>query len=781
MRSTLLAGAALFALATSATAQTGPDAAADPFAVTPADANADAPGDIVVTAQKREQRLQDVPVAVTVVSGDQIRALGGVNLENAQYLVPTLNFRKSGTSLNQALFLRGVGTINFSIAAEPSVATVLDGVVLSRAGEGFGDLYDVARIEALPGPQGTLFGKNASAGVVSIVSTMPTRDAGGYVEGAYYSHNEYRVRGTVNFPINEKILTRFTGFYGQYDGNIDNLAPTVNETVNGYKRYGFRGIIVAEPVETVRLTFIGDWRTANDDCCAEVIGTTPIGITAGALPLVDIQGDETRQIMQNLVTRTEETSWGLSLQADVELGTQTVTSITAYRSWDNTEIRDGDFLSQPYVSVAQLHDDGPQTSETFSQELRLASPGNQTFEYTLGAYYSWAKSDRIFTRKDIVCTATTLPAVSPGLFPCSTAPGVSTLTFPEATATYGSVFQNMAIFGQGQWRINDRFRAIGGLRYTLDSLDVYHSRATILAGPGINPSGPVINGRVATVQGPFRGQSDTDNISGKAGIQFDITPDSMSYFTYSRGYKGPAYNIFFNLQASGTNVIEAETVNAYELGLKNTLLDGKLLLNLAAWYAKYFNYQANNPDLVAGVVVTRLTNAGDVSTRGVSADLIWQPLPSLSFNGGIAYTDAQVDQFKLPPGGNPSQVVPAGTPLPNAPQWKMTLGGNYVYETGGFANILAGFQAAWQSSQLSQLDPSAAVRAATTIPSYGILDLSLGLGGKDDRWQLMGTVKNLFDTSFAALITTGGPGGSLRYLIPREADRYWGVTGRVNF
>ena len=208
MRFKLLASAALFTIAAAANAQTAPAdapaespaqaAATDPFAVTPPTADADAPGDIVVTAQKREQRLQDVPVAVTVVSGDQIRALGGVNLENAQYLVPTLNFRKSGTSLNQSLFLRGVGTINFSIAAEPSVAVVLDGVVLSRAGEGFGDLYDVARIEALPGPQGTLFGKNASAGVVSIVSTMPTRDAGGYVEGSYFSHNEYRVRGTVN-------------------------------------------------------------------------------------------------------------------------------------------------------------------------------------------------------------------------------------------------------------------------------------------------------------------------------------------------------------------------------------------------------------------------------------------------------------------------------------------------------------------------------------------------------------------------------------------------------
>lgn len=157
IRASLLASAAIMAgVSMPAMAQTAP--AEDDSA------NAE----IIVTAQKREERLQDIPLAVSVVGGEAVANNGGITLENAQYLVPSLNFRKAGTSLNQALFLRGVGTINFSIAAEPSVAAVLDGVVLSRAGEGFTDLFDVERIEVLRGPQGTLFGKNASAGVVSI-------------------------------------------------------------------------------------------------------------------------------------------------------------------------------------------------------------------------------------------------------------------------------------------------------------------------------------------------------------------------------------------------------------------------------------------------------------------------------------------------------------------------------------------------------------------------------------------------------------------------------------
>ncbi len=785
-RTNLLIGTALFALAAvPAFAQAESSVANAPKNVNVQDAqetaDADDPDAIIVTAQKRAQKLQDVPVAVSIVTGDQIRDLGGVNIANVQYLIPALNFRQSGTSLNQSLFLRGVGTINFSIAAEPSVAVVLDGVVLSRAGEGFGDLYDVERIEALPGPQGTLFGKNASAGVVQIISQRPTRDMSGYVEGSYYSENEWRGRATLNFPVSDKLLTRVTGFYGQYDGNIENVAANVQSMVNGYKHYGIRGMAEFQASDNVSLLLIADYRKAEDDCCAEVIATTPVGITAGALPGVTIQGNETRQIEQNLVTATNETSWGVSLEADIALGENTLTSITAYRSWDNQEIRDGDFLSQPYVGVAQLHDDGPQTGTTFSQELRIASPSGVTFEWTAGAYYSRSVSERTFTRNDIVCTATTLPAISPGLFPCSTAPGVSTVTFPSGTANFGSTISNIAAFGQGTWNFNDQLRAIGGLRLTLDNLDVFHGRDTKLSGPGINPSGPVVGGVTYSIAYPWPGSTSSSNLSGKVGLQYDIVPESTAYATYSRGYKGPAFNIFFNLTATGIGAIEPETVNAFELGLKNSLFDGKMALNLAAWYAKYYNYQANNPDLVAGVVVTRLTNAGNVSTQGASLDLIWRPMTNLSFSGGIAYTDAQVDQFKVPPGGNPAAVVPSGTQLPNAPTWKMTLGGNYTIETGGFANINLGFQSAYQSSQLSQLDASAAVRAATTIPAYGILDLTAGIAAPDGRWSLLGTVKNVFDQSFAASITTGGPGGSLRYIIPREADRYWGLTARVGF
>ncbi|MGU3390572.1 TonB-dependent receptor [Sphingomonas sp. M1A8_2b] len=804
MNTGLLTGVGLVALAiaTPAFAQQAP--AAPPTDAAQAAPVADAgapvagtqnqPGDIVVTAQKRSERLQDVPVAVSVISGDAISAKGGTNLESAQYLVPTLNFRKSGTAINQSLFLRGVGTSTFSIAGEPSISTVVDGVVYSRAGEAFSDLIDVDRIEVLRGPQGTLFGKNTSAGVINIVTKRPGNDFGGYVEGGYYSNgSEYRVRGAVDLPISGIIKSRITGFYGHYDGNIRNLAQG-NDRVNGYKHYGVRGIVVADPTPDLTITLIADYRRSKDNCCAEVIGTVPNNLSATVLPTP--RGDKSRVINQDLVTRSNEKSWGASGQVDWTLGSQTLTYIGSYREYDNEEIRDGDWLPRAYVGLNQLHDFGPQVSNTLTQELRLTSPSNQFFSYVLGAYYSRAETERNFTRNDIACTGATSTTV---LTPCGAA-GTAT-TRPTGTADFGSVFKNFALFGQGTLRLTDRLRLIGGVRYTTDQLDVSHIRRTTLTGPGINPNfdqgvndayvrlvGQGVVPTLAATQAvafsngvPFTAKTTNDNWSGKGGVQFDIVRQSTAYATYSRGYKGPAFNIFYNLTATGTNVIAPETADSYELGLKNTLLGGKLVVNLAAFYAKYHNFQANNPDIVAGVLVTRFTNAGEISTRGGELDLVFQPVRDLSFSGGLAYTDAHIDQFKVPTNGVTTGVVPSGTPLGYAPKWKGSLGADYRYRTGGRIDFALGAQSSYQSKQISQLDASAAIRDATTIKGYGLLDLSAGIVERDDRFRLTFAVKNVFDTSFASAITSGGPGGAYRYIIPREADRYYGVTGRINF
>jgi iron complex outermembrane receptor protein len=738
--------------------------------------------EIVVTAQKRSERLQEVPVAVSVLSGQSLEQAARPSIESAAQLVPSLNFLKSGTTLNQTIFLRGVGTATFSIAGEPSVSTVVDGVVYARSGEAFSDLVDIAQMEVLRGPQGTLFGKNASAGVINVTTQAPTQQFGGSFEASYFDRSEYRAKGVLNVPLGPDLAGRFTGFYGEYDGNIRNLAT--NEWVNGYRHYGGRAQFLYDP-GPVRLYLVADFHDNDDDCCADIIATGPL--TGAGVPTTSLafnvlpapRGADTREVLQNLVTATQETGWGVSLQGDIELGRNTLTSITAYREWDNAEIRDGDWLDRAYVGFPQLHDDGPQDSTTFTQEFRLTSPAADAFSWVLGAYYSHAVSERTFTRNVIQCTATaTAPANT--LIPCGSA-NANPATFPSGTATFGSTFDNYALFGQGTLRLGEAFRLIAGLRYSHDNLSVFHSRNTTLAGPGIQPSFPVTatgTGQPATV---FATETKNDNLSGKAALQYDLSRDVMAYASYARGYKGPAYNVFFNLTATGTNVIEPETSDAFEIGLKNTLLDGTMTLNLAGFYAKYYNFQANNPDVVAGVVVTRFTNAGEVSTGGVEIDLNWVPMDDFTVTGGVAYTDAHVDRFNVAPGAAPTAIVPPGTPLGYAPKWKGALAADYRWRTGSSIDAFFGANMNFQSSQLSLFTPNAVQRQFGTIPAYALVNLLAGVGGAQDGWKLTVQVRNLFDKSYAAAIVSGGPGGSYRYQIPRDADRYWGVTGKINF
>jgi iron complex outermembrane receptor protein len=814
----MLATVAAIAITAPAAAQTpATGAATAPEAATTTPDNA--PAEIIVTAQKRAERLQDVPVAVSVVSGDALAQTGRASLEGAVNLVPSFNFLKSGTTLNQSLFLRGVGTSTFSIAGEPSVSTVVDGVVLSRSGEAFSELFDVDRMEVLRGPQGTLFGKNASAGVINIVTKQPTQEFGGFAEASYFTKREYRVRGALNLPLSDTIAARLSGFYSDYDGNIVNTAAKDGKYVNGYKHYGFRGQMRFQFSPDVTFDLSADYHKNNDDCCAEVIGTgTPVvanGVFTGfsttnpvftALPTP--QGDKTRTIAQNLITRTLETGYGFSGQLNATVGDLTVTSITAYRNWKNTEIRDGDFLPAAYIGFNQLHDTGPQTGNTFTQELRLTSPGKQFIDYVAGVFYSRAKSRRVFTRNDVVCTSAVTPAPTT-LTPCGSA-SANPSTTPSGTADFGSVFSNLAFFGQATVNIADRFRLIGGLRYTNDELSVFHKRvATGLAlngagqptaAPGIQPNFDqgVYDSYIAQVNAgvpvatalaaaplasngvPFRTKTTNDNWSGKAGAQFDVSDEVMAYATYARGYKGPAYNIFFNLTATGTNRIAPETSDAYEIGLKNTLMNGRLVLNLAAYYAKYKNFQANNPDVVAGVVVTRFTNAGVVSTRGGELDLLWRPVRDLSISGGVAYTDAHVDSFFAAPGAAATAIVPSGTPLGYAPKWKGSLAVDYRIRGGGIEPFF-GVQGNYQSKQLSAFSPDPILRQLATIKGYGLVNLSAGIADPEDHYRLTFQVRNVFDQSFAAAIINGGPGGSYRYQIPRDADRYYGVTGRINF
>lgn len=733
--------------------------------------------EIVVTAQKTEQNLQDVPISVTALTGDQLATSGTRSLEEITRLVPSVTIRKGTTSANSAIVMRGVGTITFSVAAEPSVSTVVDGVVLSRSGQSFLDLVDIDRIEVLRGPQGTLFGKNASAGLVNIVSRGGTDRFEFEGNLSAYTGSEYIARASISGPLGEGLSGRFTGFFGSFDGNITNIFGGRRTQVNGYEHWGVRGLLDYDR-DGSRLRFILDYFEGNDDCCAEVTGVSRGAILDAELGITP-RGEETRLVNQNLVTRTLDRQWSATLNGDFDVfSSHTLSVILGYRNWRNTELREGDFLPRATTTAGQLHDRGVVETDQFSSELRLASDQNQTIAYQVGGFAWYSKNSQDFTRSNIECTTSTL-AIDPatGARPCNLTDLVNT-RFPTATSRSDVEVHNYALFGQVTWNITESLRLIGGLRWTHDSLTYVHTRApgvnaangTPATGAGVsgNPAGGTIaaGGNGTNVS---RGFSSTDNLSGRAVIQFDVTDDVMLYGSFTRGYKGPAFNVFFNHTRPTNSVpIDAETSDSWEIGFKSQFADRRVRLNGSLFTVTYNGFQANNFVLLNGAVVTNLTNAGTVRSRGFELEAVVAPIDGLTLSANLAYADARVRRF------NPNPLTNApdarnGTRLPLAPEFSYNLAANYESgDLGGF-KLYLGTDWRHTSSQFSDLGQGG------PIAPYGIWNANIGISDPDDRFRLSLMVRNILDESYVMLNTSNGQ----RLLIARDADRYAGVNFRV--
>jgi iron complex outermembrane receptor protein len=748
---------------------------------------------IQVTSQKRVENLKDVPIAVSVLREDQINAAFATNIEGLQALVPSVSFRKGNTTRNSAITVRGIGTISFSIAAEPSVSTVVDGVVLGRSGQAFMDLYDLERIEVLRGPQGTLFGKNASAGVINMTTKRPQDDFGGVFEATLLQGNEYRLKGSVHGALNDNASGSLTVMKSQYDGYIRNVFN--NEMVNGYDKEGIRAMLDYQVNDSTDLLFIFESVESNDDCCAD-LELTPSGRhQSEASPNSTGIGDldlEQRQIDHDFETRTIDDHTAFSMQLDTLIGDHQLTSITAYRSWSNTEFREGDFTSTagdapfPVFGVPfQLHDIGAQEWDQISQELRIASPLGNKIEYQGGLFWWQQKSERNFTR-DASCQnnagqfpaaisaylSGTLGIVDPSAADVDNfiaSEGLSCLSndIVSATAFMETEFNNWAVFADGKYHITDDLRLLFGLRYTDDEVSYSHNRRSndeyARTGVGVRTNGT-----------DFGGITDETDLSGKLGLQYDLGDKGMAYFTFSQGYKGPAFNVFYNMAQNDTLPIGPETSDAYELGYKFASRD--LVFNAAIFRTEIDGFQANNPELLDGVFITRLTNAGSVITQGVEIDFLWKATNQLSIFGGLAAVDAEVDEFRCPV-GLASCDGDSGADLPFSPDLKYSLSGEYVWELSDVNVFLNASYVYTDEIFAGGPGTTAETNPESLLPDYGIVNASLAFSINDDDIRVSIIGKNLTDERF---VTTYS-GDNFRYQIPRDADRHFGVQLRVKF
>ena len=769
----------------------------------------EAPGwqleEIVVTAQKREEKLSDVPVAVTALTSEQIGAAFANNIEDLQSMVPSVSYRKGNTTRNSALPVRGIGTISFSIAAEPSVSTVVDGVVLGRSGQAFGDLYDLERVEVLRGPQGTLFGKNASAGVINMTTKRPSEEFQGTVEAQMFQDNEYSLKASVSGPLSDTARGSLTVLDKQFDGYVKNVFN--NQMANGYDRSGMRGMLEFDISDDTSMLIIAEKYDAKDECCTDLellpSGRNPASEAApNSAGIVNGVADldlDLRKIDHDLTTMTLDSHTALSVQLNTAVGEHELTSITAYRSWDNTEIREGDFTSiagdsnlPMWQAPFQLHDLGPQEWRQFSQELRLASTAGDALEYQVGAFFMNIESERNFTR-DASCqnnngqldqamtwyankslTGTDLTAALADLSAYAAAEGVSCNAndIVSATAFMSTEFNNWAVFGDGKYSISDSTRLLFGLRYTDDEVSYSHNRQSNdqygRRGVGVRP---------ATENTNANGSTSKSNVSGKFGIQTDLNDDSMFYATATQGYKGPGFNIYYNFKANGDDAapISEELSTSLELGYKYT--SDTLILNAAIFQTDIEDFQANNADCSDGTCITRLTNAGDVSTEGVEIDFTWAPMENLTLSGGLASIKAEIDKFNCPDPTATNCSARSGLPVPFAPELKYSIMAQYVIPRENMDIIINGSFVHTDEQVAGLPGNDGSQNPAALLPEYDMVNASVGFSFDDDRYRVSIVGKNLGDESYVSTYS----GDGFRYQVPRDASRYFGAAFKASF
>ena len=740
---------------------------------------------VTVTAEKRKENLREVPAAVTVITSDTLARANTPNTASLIQLVPSLTFRQGTTNLNSSLNIRGIGTLSFSPGSEPSVSTVIDGVVYAESGMAFTDLLDPERVEVLQGPQGTLFGLNASGGVLNIVTTNPTNQKQGYVEAGVYDNSQFRTRGMISGPLSSTLGGQLSYEYGKFEGNAKNYFDGAR--TNGFQNGGVRGKLLWKPSDDVTGTFIVDYSRANSNCCGDAINivqSTPANdVVRGPSLAPVIPSSHNININNDTLPLTQDTSYGASAQFDWTLPNNSIlTSITAYRDWFNRQRRDGDFLpnAPSFVNSSvpggntQLVDNGTISLKQYSQELRLASPTDQPFKYVLGAFLFHANIHDFFSRQDNRCDSSTLAPVANGIVPC------------DATSTYSSAIgvehdrvqrDNYALFGQGTYSFTDSLRGILGARYSFDKLSYSLARVSDKTG-------------YAGIGGSFSNSDSTSesNVSGKVGLQFDLTPNNMTYLTFSQGYKGPAYNVFFNMSANNTARLDPEKSNNYELGLKSDLFDNHLALNMNAFYSKYRGFQTNSFVQVNGVIITNLINAGMVSTRGVQADFRATPAAGLMLSGGVAYTDAKIDKFLCPVGAPLTCSYPDGRPLPYAPKYKAVINGSYELPASLPFVVSLNTNYSWQSKQQMDIGQS----PYTIQPAYGIWNAGIKFANDSDTCSVSLVLQNILDKFYATALV---PDSAMKVVngavVPattfvriqstEDSRRVVGIVGRINF
>lgn len=501
--------------------------------------------------------------------------------------------------MNASVSIRGVGTFAFSIGVEPSVAVQLDDVPVAFQARAFTDMSDIERIEVLRGPQSTLYGKSASAGLINIVTRAPSRTFTARVGGIVTTDQEYGINGAVSGPLGDTLGFRVTANYNKFDGNVRNLFN--GSEVNGREIFSTCGKLVWDPTDAVSIVLGVDYvdgktsigrpflRLSSNARLRGVAANTPAVFAPGVTP-----GENNRDVVNNVNSGTDYDGFGQSLRTSWDLGGPTFVTITGHDKFDLFDILDQDESAVASLDNRQF---GTFRSENLTQEFRLVSPGGDRFRYTLGLYYADVDYERDFTRGPVFALA-------------------------RWFATAGS--EQQAAFGQLEFDVLEGTTVIGGIRVGHEKVKYTYR--------------DMLNGNAF-----FSGDDTDDFTTYKAGVQQKLGEDAMAFVTYATGYKGQTYDLTtgFNTNRALARPVRPETAKDWQVGVRTQLLNRRVTLNVTAFDTRYRNFQAQGIEtLPDGTNNFRVSDVGRLRTRGIEAEASARVVPDLSLGVSEAYVDA---------------------------------------------------------------------------------------------------------------------------------------------
>lgn len=768
----LRTGAAALALFASGQAFADDVAAPEtPAADAPAAEGADAQSpEITVTARRRKEAAQDVPVALSVVSEDTLTKTGNFTLTQIQQLVPSFQVLGSNPR-NTNINIRGLGA-NSSIAVdglEYGVGFYLDGVYYARPGQTQFDLIDLAQVEVLRGPQGTLFGKNTTAGAINVTSKLPSFDPEFVFEGSGGDYGYHQIRISVSGPIiADKVAVRISAADTHRDGFLTNLYD--GSDAQNYDNFSVRGQLLAKPVDNVTIRIIGDYSNQHQHFSLSLADGYFTTFANGATIANNIFDRAARTgytlLPGNAFLRVGKAdapfqanmkSYGVSGQLDWDLGSATLTSITAYRWWDWYPKNDVDGTSLSInVKGQQIN-----FQRQFSQELRLASDGHNTIDYVAGLYYFWQ-----------IIRGYGQSAYGPdfaawNLNPATNTPARIALTNYALNGFEADSFSNpstksYAAFGQADWHITPELTLTAGLRFTHED-KVGSFTQTWVAGNDLSlASDPVAAAAIRSQLNPaiaFNAKVSDNALGGLATLSYKPTRDLLLYATYSHGSKSGGLNV--TAGGNGRAIIRPEKVDNFEVGIKSQFLDHKVTLNLAGFRTEISDYQTSITEPIAGTtnVIQYISNIPKVRSQGIEGDLVVAPTPWLSFTASGAYTDAKYVTYTNAPQAVERLNVSAiqdlsGVALPGVSKFAYSLGADVTQPAGGGVELYGHADFLHRSSFNST--PTNSIYGV--VPAYGVLNARIGIRGGEGRWDLSIWARNLTDTRYYISRTAGNFG-----------------------